>query len=88
MAMLYGLNGDNDVVLWGNKQDVCHLCLREEYNKEKKGGLVEIRRKLEGRLENKKVVKLKQSGAYVVLCLEHIHKIAKDNPLEEEAKNE
>lgn len=66
----------------GNRNDVCYLCLKEvegkndaEYNKKVAG--------LKGQFEGKKMLKVGRAGTDINICLDHIHKIANENPLTE-----
>jgi hypothetical protein len=72
---------DNDpLVQLGNRNDYCYLCARELKAKSE----IEYQKKfqaLKGKLEGQKVVKMNRGGTETCICLEHIHKIAKENPL-------
>ena len=80
MSLMHGLNDSSSLVHIGNRGDICVLCLRELIAAEKIDQL-SARTKLRNNLEGKKVVKIRQSGADVIICLDHIHKIAEENPL-------
>lgn len=70
-------------VEYGNRSDVCYLTLRDYMNKNKVDR-VAATRALEGKLEGKKIVRFRHSGADITISLEYIHKIAEENPLEVE----
>lgn len=64
----------------GNRNDVCYLCLKEivgkndqEYNKKIAA--------LKGKFEGKPMLKVGRAGTDINICIEHIHKIAEENPL-------
>jgi hypothetical protein len=82
MAMTTDLKQINQYIGLGNRNDTCHLCLMEltaknevEYAREKQ--------KLVGAHEGRPMIKFRRSGSETCICLEHIHKIAKENPIEE-----
>lgn len=70
------------IVHYGNRSDICELSARE-LAVEKKIDLMTARNSLRGSLEGKKVVKFRQSGADIVLSLDTIRRIAKENPAPE-----
>lgn len=82
MGMMEGLNKSNSLIHFGNRGDVCHLCLKEKCIEEKTD-TGNMRIKMKGEFEGKKVIKIRHSGADVIICLDHIHKIAEENPKEE-----
>lgn len=66
---------------FGNRSDVCELTARK-ISREEKRDIMAVRRELRGKLEGKKVVKIRHSGADLVISLEMIHALAKEFPLE------
>ncbi len=82
MGMFEGINDAKSSAQFGNRGDICALCLEEKVGKEKEGFAI-ARNKLKGMLEGKKVIRVRESGTSICICLGHIHKIAKQNPLEE-----
>ena len=73
----------NNIIQIGNRDDYCYLCAKEinaksemDYNKQFNN--------LKGKLEAKKIVKIRRSGTEICICLDHIHQIAKENPLPKE----
>ena len=81
MGLFSGLNDVKSLVQYGSRGDICALCLRDTAAKEKVD-LAIARNKLKGKLEGKRIVKVRQSGADVIICLNHIHKIAAEFPPE------
>jgi len=78
MGLYDGIQKTN-LVTFGNRGDVCELSARELAVQEK----IDIgtaRNKLKGKLEGKRIVKFRQSGADVVISLDYIHKIAAEFP--------
>jgi hypothetical protein len=80
MGMMDGLNDVKSLVQYGSRGDICVLCLRETAAKDKVDYAI-ARNRLKGQLEGKQVVKLRVSGSDVAICLDHIHKIAKEFPV-------
>ena len=80
MSLMHGLNDSSSLIHIGNRGEICALCFRELIAAEKIDQL-SARAKLRNKLDGKKVVKIRQSGADVVICLKHIHRIAEENPL-------
>jgi len=86
MALSGGLYEEKKIVTLGNRGDYCYLCAREVTAKDER----EYRQKqadLKGKLEGKKCIKINHNGMEFAICLEHIHKIAKENPLPKEEKS-
>lgn len=81
--MITDFKAKDRLVQIGNRNDVCYLCALEVTGKDER----EYRKKmsqLKGSLEGKPVVKIKKNGTETAICLNHIHKIAKENPLTNE----
>jgi len=83
MALLNNNINSRTGVTIGNRSDFCYLCATEieaqnEAQYQKKFN------ELKGSLEGKPVMKIFRSGTETCICLEHIHKIAKENPLPKE----
>lgn len=83
MGLYYGLNNNNNLIQFGNRGDTCTLCVREKATQDRID-LVTARNRLQGELEGKKAVKIRQSGMDIAICLEHIHEIAEKFPVDEE----
>lgn len=80
MALTNNINDAKGIVSVGNRHDYCYLCAREikaeserDYDKQFAA--------LKGKLEGKKILKFKRGGTETIICLDHIHKIAEENPL-------
>jgi hypothetical protein len=76
---IMNFNNLSPTVQLGNRNDYCFLCAKEikaknemEYQKQFND--------LKGKLEGQPCVKIVRSGTETCICLEHIHKIAKENP--------
>lgn len=87
MALTTGVNSLNAStgtgISLGNRNDFCHLCALEVKGKDER----EYQKKfseLKGKHEGRPMLKISRSGSDICICLEHIHKIAKDNPLPKE----
>ena len=66
----------------GNRMDYCYICQCEVVAKND----IEYTKKineLKGKWEGKPMLKIRRSGTETCVCMEHIHKIAKENPLDE-----
>lgn len=69
----------------GNRNDSCYLCMKKISAKDS----VDYRKRMEaikGKVEGKPVVKIGRPGTEFVICLECIHELANENPLETESK--
>lgn len=75
---IFGVVTGKDHMYFGNRGDVCNLCAREKADKEKMS-ITEATNKLKGILDGKKLLKLTVSGTYVIICMDHIHKLSADN---------
>jgi hypothetical protein len=74
---------NNNLVQLGNRNDFCYLCAKEIESKNELTYTKEFR-ELKGKMEGKHCVKFVRAGTETAICLEHIHKIAKDYPLPKE----
>lgn len=88
MAVIGGLNNEKDLVNYGNRNDVCVLCRRDLSNKKGILDRIALDRELKGKLNGKKVVKIKHSGHDIVICMDHIRKLAQENPALDETAGE
>ncbi|MED1125380.1 hypothetical protein [Bacillus atrophaeus] len=79
MGLFNGVNNVGSLVQFGNRGDVCVLTARELAVQEKID-IGQARMKLRGHLEGKRIVKIRQSGADIVISLDAIHKIAEEFP--------
>ncbi len=80
IGLLDSINDVNNLVYYGNRSDICVLCKKELAAKENME-IPELESKLRGELSGEKILKIRHSGADIIICLDHIHKLAKDNPL-------
>jgi hypothetical protein len=72
------------LVVLGNRNDSCYLCTEALKKTSKKKEQFDAEaRALRGLLECKPVVKIKRAGTDTVICLECIHKIANENPIQD-----
>jgi hypothetical protein len=81
MAIM-NLNKDNKLVQLGNRNDFCYLCAKEIAAKNERDYADQMA-KLKGKEEGKPCVKFVRAGTETMICLAHIHQIAKENPLPE-----
>lgn len=65
--LLNGLNDKDAIVQYGNSQDVCIHCLKRETQTKPFG---QAERDLAGKLESKKILRLRWRGTEYVLCKE------------------
>ena len=80
MALLgNNINDVTKLIHYGNRGDICILCRRELATKNPSYSLPDIDRQLLGKLEGKKVFKTRHSGADLVICMDHIRKIAAED---------
>ena len=77
---LDGLQNSGDIAQFGNRGDICALCLEAKVKEDKKGFAM-ARNELKGKLEGEKVIRAKDASSVVCICLKHIHEIAKNNPM-------
>lgn len=82
MAIMNGLKNEGLTQL-GTRSDFCYLCARELKAKNEREYTKSFN-ELKGKLEGKKCVKILTNGTTITICLDHIHKIASENPKEEE----
>lgn len=81
--MLGGIGTGQNMVHFGNRGDVCFLCSKD-LSKYKNINITSATNELKGSLDGQKIFKIRIAGTDFSLCMKHIHKIAKDNPIEEE----
>ena len=73
MALFFRINDPDQAIHFGEKADMCYLCLKKE--SEGKSNMIDAKRKLAGRLENKKIVKIRYRGSDMVLCKECVKEL-------------
>lgn len=79
MGLFNGVNNIGGLVQFGNRGDVCVLTARDLAINEKID-IGQARMKLRGQLEGKRIVKVRHSGADIVISMDAIHKIAEEFP--------
>lgn len=91
MSLLFtdlSLNSGATLVTFGTRNDICLFEFREAMHGRPDGDRVRVEKELRGKLEGKKIVKFRHSGAEIVISMDYIHKLAELYPLEDEEMSE
>lgn len=87
MSLLFtdaNMTAGKTLITFGTKKDVCLFEYREAMQDKPVSEQLKVRKELEGKLEGKKVIKFRNSGAEIVISFDYIHKLAELHPKEKE----